>query len=106
MSAPTMTKAPPTANGGTLARIGAKKMDKKKKKATKMAVRPVRAPASTPAPLSMYEVTGDVPKMAPNIVARASEAYASRALGKSPFSSTNPIADTIPRRVPCGKDVL
>ena len=53
MSEPTMIKAPPIAQGGILAMIGAKKILSKKKKPQKTAVRPVRDPASTPAADSM-----------------------------------------------------
>ena len=53
IKAPTMIKLPPVAHGGIDEKIGAKKMDRKKKNAMKTAVNPVRAPASTPAALSM-----------------------------------------------------
>ena len=88
MSAPTIIKAPPVAQAGILARIGAKKMLKKKKNAQITAVSPVLEPASTPAALSMYEVTGLRPKQEPIMVAMASAENAQRLLGKSPFSST------------------
>ena len=42
--------------------MGAKKMESIKKIPQKTAVMPVRAPASTPAALSIYKVTGESPK--------------------------------------------
>ena len=89
------------AQGGILAIMGAKKIDRKKNNPQNTAVRPVREPASTPAPLSMNEVTGESPKMEPNIVESASTENACLLAGKSPVSSsTKPIAETSARSVP------
>jgi hypothetical protein len=88
-----------------LAMIGAKKIEIKKKKPQKTAVMPVFAPASTPAPLSMKDVTGLSPKSDPNIVDKASAAKARRLFGKSPVSlSTYPRAEASARRVPLMKE--
>lgn len=96
-----MTEVPTVAQGGILAMMGAKKIDKKKKIPQNMAVKPVREPASTPAPLSMKDVTGERPKIEPNIVEIASTAKACLLAGKSPVSSsTKPIAETRASRVP------
>ena len=85
--------------------MGAKKILKKKKKPQRQAVKPVRAPASTPAPLSMYEVTGDNPKKLPKIVANASLANAMRDFGKSPVSSTYPSELARANSVPCPRTI-
>mmetsp|Transcript_3761 Transcript_3761/g.7476 ORF Transcript_3761/g.7476 Transcript_3761/m.7476 type:complete len:211 (-) Transcript_3761:974-1606(-) len=100
MRQPTITKAPPVAQGGMEAIIGAKKILSKKKIPQNTAVMPVREPVSTPAALSMYEVTGLRPKKEPAMVAQASAAKARRDRGKSPFSSAIPMAITKARRVP------
>ena len=89
INAPTTTNAPPVAHGGIDAMIGAKKILKKKYVPMMTAVNPVRAPASTPDPDSIYDVTGVKLKILPNIVANASAENANRERGKSPFSSTN-----------------
>ena len=62
MSAPTTMSDPPVAQAGILAKIGAKKINRKKNSATKTDVRPVRLPTSIPAALSMYKVMGERPK--------------------------------------------
>jgi len=80
--------------------MGAKKMLIRKKIPQKTAVMPVREPVSTPAALSMYEVTGLRPKKEPAMVAQASAAKARRDRGKSPLSSAMPMAITRARRVP------
>ena len=51
--APTIIKAPPDAQGGILAMMGAKKMLKRKKNPQNTAVNPVRDPTATPDPDSM-----------------------------------------------------
>ena len=81
MSAPTTMSDPPVAQAGILAKIGAKKIDRKKNSATKTDVRPVRLPTSIPAALSMYEVMGERPKSDPTMVARASVLNAVQLLG-------------------------
>jgi len=53
------------AQGGTEARIGAKKRLIRKQKPEEMAVSPVRPPSAMPAPLSMKQVTGEHPNSEP-----------------------------------------
>ncbi len=68
----TRTRVPPVAQGGTEARIGAKKMEIRKHTPVDMAVRPVRPPSAMPAPLSMKAVTGEQPKREPIDIQAAS----------------------------------
>lgn len=73
------------------------------------AVNPVRAPASTPDPDSIYDVTGVKLKKLPKIVANASAEKANRERGKSPFSSTNfnvlANASSVPYFIPNDKKI-
>lgn len=65
ISAPTMTRVQPVAQGGMDAKIGAKKTAMKKQKPVTQEVRPVFPPSEMPAPLSTKAVTGETPKRAP-----------------------------------------
>ena len=89
INAPTTINAPPVAHGGIDAMIGAQKILKKKYIPMMTAVKPVRAPASTPDPDSIYDVTGVKLNILPNSVANASAENANRERGKSPLASTN-----------------
>lgn len=55
----------PVAQGGILAKMGAKKMDNRKQVPVVIAVKPVLPPSAIPAPDSMKAVIGDVPKREP-----------------------------------------
>jgi hypothetical protein len=72
MSDPEMTKAPPVAQAGILAKIGAKKTEMKKQSPAAIPVRPVFPPSEIPVALSMKAVTGDVPNNAPIEMEKAS----------------------------------
>jgi len=81
----------PVAQGGILAKTGAKNKDIKKQTPVVIAVRPVFPPSAIPAPDSMNEVIGLTPKSDPIDIMTASVQYASVDLGKSPVSgSTTP----------------
>src|SRR5260370_42476275 len=66
--APTRIKAGAVANAGMDAANGEQSMAARNSPATTTLLRPVRAPAATPAALSMQLVTGEVPVRAPKIV--------------------------------------
>ena len=89
------TSAPPVAQGGILAKIGAKNKDIKKQIPVLMAESPVRPPAAIPAPLSIYAVTGELPKRAPTEMQEASVTYAMVERSKSPSASVAPQKRTI-----------
>lgn len=72
MSDPTMTNAPPVAQGGMLAKIGEKNTETKNARPIVIAVRPVLPPSLIPVALSMKAVTGDVPMSAPMEMEKAS----------------------------------
>lgn len=80
----TMMSAHPVAQGGTEAKIGAKKIDTMKRRPVTMLVSPVRPPSPIPAPLSMKAVQGDEPNKEPIDIKAASVQYASVDRGKSP----------------------
>jgi hypothetical protein len=62
----------PVAQGGILAKIGAKKIDIRKQVPVVMAVNPVFPPSAIPAPDSMNAVTGDTPNNEPIEILMAS----------------------------------
>ena len=72
MSEPTMTSAPPVAQEGMDAKMGAKKTEMKNMKPVVIAVMPVRPPSAMPVADSMNAVTGDVPMSAPMEIENAS----------------------------------
>ena len=87
----TKIKVQPVAQGGMLAKIGAKKIERRKQAPVVMAVRPVRPPSAMPAPDSTKAVTGETPKSEPIEMLNASVQKAKVDLGKSPVSgSTTP----------------
>jgi hypothetical protein len=61
----TRIKVQPVAQGGILAKIGAKNIEIKKQRPHVIAVKPVFPPSAIPAPDSINAVTGEVPKSAP-----------------------------------------
>jgi hypothetical protein len=65
MSAPTITRVQPVAQGGMEAKIGAKKTAMKKQRPVTQDVIPVLPPSEIPAPLSTKAVTGGEPKSEP-----------------------------------------
>ena len=67
-----MTNAPPVAQGGIEAKIGAKKTETKNARPTTIAVIPVLPPSAIPVALSMKAVTGLVPMRAPMLIEKAS----------------------------------
>ena len=81
---PTKIKAGPVDHGGKLAKMGEKKMEMKKPKATVIAVKPVRPPSAMPAPDSTKAVQEDVPKQEPIETAQASAKKAHVECSKSP----------------------
>ena len=83
MSEPTITRAPPVAQEGIDAKIGAKKIEMKNAKPVNMAVMPVFPPSEIPVALSMNAVTGDVPMSAPMLMLKASTQYAIVEFSKS-----------------------
>ncbi len=72
MSEPTMTRAPPVAQDGIDAKMGAKKTDTKNAIPVEIAVMPVLPPSEIPVALSMNAVTGEVPIRAPILILKAS----------------------------------
>lgn len=72
MSEPTMTRAPPVAQDGIDAKMGAKKTDTKNAIPVEIAVMPVLPPSEIPVALSMNAVTGEVPMRAPILILKAS----------------------------------
>ena len=88
---------------GTKATIGVMNRPMVKRRATTTLVRPVRPPSSMPAALSIYVVTVEVPRRAPNVVpmASVSSILVRGFSGMLPFSSRSPtLADnpvTVPR---------
>ncbi len=62
---PTRMSVQPVAQGGMLAKIGAKKIDIRKHIPVVMEVRPVFPPSAIPAPDSINAVTGETPKREP-----------------------------------------
>lgn len=73
---PTITSAPPVAQGGIDAKIGAKNTDTKNASPVNTAVSPVLPPSVIPVADSMNAVTGDVPISAPMEIENASTQYA------------------------------
>jgi hypothetical protein len=69
---PTRIKVQPVAQGGILAKIGEKKIEKRKQRPVVMAVRPVRPPSAIPAPDSMKAVAGEQPKRELMLITMAS----------------------------------
>lgn len=67
-----MTNAPPVAQAGIDAKIGAKKTEMKNAIPVTMAVIPVLPPSEIPVALSMKAVTGLVPMSAPMLIEKAS----------------------------------
>jgi hypothetical protein len=87
----TRIKVQPVAQGGIDAKIGAKKIDRRKQTPVVMEVRPVLPPSVMPAPDSMNAVQGEQPSRLPIEIVIASVQYARVDLGKSPVSgSTTP----------------
>jgi hypothetical protein len=80
---PTMTSAPPVAQAGMLAKIGAKNTDTRKARPVVTAVIPVFPPSEIPVADSMNAVTGDVPISAPIEIEKASTQYAHVEFSKS-----------------------
>lgn len=76
------------AHAGILAKIGAKKREKKNAIPVVMPAIPVFAPSAIPVDDSTNGVTGDVPKRALIIIPRASTQYAIDDLSKSPVVSS------------------
>ena len=72
MRLPTITNAPPVAQLGMEAKIGAKNTDTKNASPVVIAVKPVLPPSETPVALSMNAVTGEVPMSAPMLMLNAS----------------------------------
>ena len=72
MSEPTMMRAPPVAQGGIEAKMGAKKTETKKARPVVIAVIPVLPPSEIPVALSTKAVTGEVPMRAPMEIEKAS----------------------------------
>ena len=83
MSEPTMMRAPPVAQGGIEAKIGAKKTETKNMMPTTLAVLPVLPPSAIPVADSTKAVTGDVPMSAPIEIEKASTQYATVDRSKS-----------------------
>lgn len=73
----------PVDQGGSEAKIGAKKMEITKQIPAVIAVSPVRPPSAIPAPLSMKAVTGEHPRSEPREIHMASVQYAIVERGKS-----------------------
>ena len=71
-----MTNAPPVAQGGIDAKMGAKNTEMKNMMPVMIAVIPVRPPSAIPVADSMKAVTGDVPMSAPMEMLKASMQYA------------------------------
>lgn len=69
---PAMTRAPPVAQLGMDAKIGAKKIETKKHNPAVIPVKPVRPPSAIPVEDSMKAVTGEVPIKAPMLIEKAS----------------------------------
>src|SRR4051812_18301468 len=86
--APTRINVQPVAQGGMLAKIGAKKRLMKKQKPVTTAVRPVAPPSDIPAPDSMKAVTGGEPTNEPTDIPNASTRYATALPSKSCVSSS------------------
>jgi hypothetical protein len=70
---PTKNKVQPVAQGGILAKMGAKKIESKKQSPVVMDVSPVFPPSEIPAPDSTKAVTGDRPKSEPMEIVKASQ---------------------------------
>jgi hypothetical protein len=62
---PTRMSVQPVAQGGMLAKIGAKKMEIRKQVPLVIAVKPVFPPSAMPAPDSINAVTGETPRREP-----------------------------------------
>ena len=62
----------PVAQGGMLAKIGAKKMEIRKHVPVVIAVKPVFPPSAIPAPDSINAVTGETPRREPMEILMAS----------------------------------
>mmetsp|Transcript_2104 Transcript_2104/g.5675 ORF Transcript_2104/g.5675 Transcript_2104/m.5675 type:complete len:353 (+) Transcript_2104:577-1635(+) len=71
MNAPMRTSGTAVATCGTAPRSGARKAEMRKRMDTTTAERPVRAPSTMPALLSLAMITGLVPKRAPTMVPTA-----------------------------------
>ena len=82
----TKTRVQPVAQGGMLAKMGAKKIDIKKQHPVVMEVRPVFPPSDIPAPDSINAEAGERPKSDPIDIVMASQQYATVDRGKSPVS--------------------
>ena len=78
-----MTSAPPVAQEGIDANIGAKNTETRNARPVTMAVRPVLPPSEIPVALSMKAVTGEVPMSAPILILKASTQYAIVEFSKS-----------------------
>lgn len=83
MKLPDITRAPPVAQDGILANIGAKKTLMKNIIPTTMPVIPVFPPSEIPVADSTKTVTGEVPISAPIEIEKASTQYAMVLFSKS-----------------------
>jgi hypothetical protein len=96
-----MTSAPPVAQDGMEAKIGAKNTETKNATPVNIAVRPVLPPSEIPVALSMKAVTGDVPMRAPMLILNASTQYAIVEFSKSSVTgSRRPANLAMEYRVP------
>lgn len=97
---PTRMRVQPVAQGGILAKMGAKKILTRKQTPVVIAVRPVRPPSVIPAPDSMNAVAGEQPNSDPIEIMMASVQYANVERGKSPVSgSVAPAKRAMEKRV-------
>ena len=85
---PTKISAGAVANEGIATNIGASNVERRKSTAVVIAVRPVLPPALTPEADSTKVVIVDVPKMAPAVVAMASDNNTGLIFSSLPFSSS------------------
>src|SRR3954469_16076182 len=95
-----MTSAAAVASIGTILMIGAKKRNGMKRAPQTTATQPVRPPAPTPAPDSMYVVADDVDDAPPAIAASESTSSGLRISGRSPSFVRYPAGLPTPTRVP------
>ena len=79
-----MMSAAAVASIGTMRMIGARKRNGKKSRPQTTATQPVRPPAPTPAPDSMYVVADEVEDAPPAIAASESTSSGLRISGSSP----------------------
>mmetsp|Transcript_86927 Transcript_86927/g.218823 ORF Transcript_86927/g.218823 Transcript_86927/m.218823 type:complete len:279 (-) Transcript_86927:769-1605(-) len=84
MKAPIKTSGTAVATCGTALRSGPMKADKKKRMATTIAIKPVLAPSTIPALLSLAMITGLVPSSAPAMVPSPADAKMEVLLGTPP----------------------